>query len=72
MAQQTFHIGNRIKEKLKEEGHSVAWLVKQLSCERSSGYKILKQPHIHPERIKEISRIVKYDFFIDYSADLKK
>jgi hypothetical protein len=66
--EQTIHIGNLIRNKLKEDGRSVSWLAKKLHCDSSNIYRIFQKPHIDSEQLLNISIILCYDFFSDYSA----
>jgi lambda repressor-like predicted transcriptional regulator len=70
MAQQ-FHIGNLIKEKLKEKERSIAWLARKMSYDRSDLCKMLQYPNIPIERLRQISQALEYDFFKHYSNDLQ-
>ena len=65
-------IGNLIHEKLEEEKRSVAWLARKVHPKYDTFYKILKQDHIDTMLLLHISNILKYDFFVHYSALLKK
>ena len=72
MEKKTFNIGNLIRKKLKEQGHTVSWLAKQMGHDRSNLYKMLNNNHIHPDKIRQISKILKHDFFTDYSTDFQE
>jgi len=72
MEQQSIHIGNLIKEVLKKEDRSVAWLAKKISCDRSNLGKLLECPHLPSEKIRQISKNLNHDFFKDYSDDLQR
>ena len=66
------HIGELIKQKLKEQERSVAWLARQLSTDRSNLRRTLQYPDVHVSVIKRISDILGHDFFKDCSALLKE
>lgn len=66
------HIGNYIKEKLKEDGHSVTWFAEQICCTRTHVYKIFSKSSIDTEILERISRILDYDFFEEISKDINK
>ena len=72
MGKEIFNIGDLIKKSLKAQGHTVSWLAKQMAHDRSNLYKMLKNNHLHPDRIRQISKILKHDFFTDYSTDLQE
>jgi plasmid maintenance system antidote protein VapI len=61
------HIGKLIRAKMEAEGHSVAWLAKQLHCNRSNVYKIYQKQMIDTDMLLRISKILKTDFFNYYS-----
>ncbi|MDR1582298.1 MAG: hypothetical protein LBS55_03410 [Prevotellaceae bacterium] len=62
------HIGKLIQIKLKEDGHSVVWLAKQIHCDRSNMYRIFNNRHIDPELLLRFCKIFNYDFFNHYST----
>lgn len=63
------HIGQLIADELYHQGHSVSWLAKQLCCDRSNVYKILKKTNIDVELLQRISRVMNYNFFQYYLDD---
>jgi plasmid maintenance system antidote protein VapI len=65
---QTIHIGNIIRNKLKEDGRTVVWLAEKLHCDTSNIYRIFQKPHIDSEQLLNISLIIGCDFFAEYSA----
>jgi plasmid maintenance system antidote protein VapI len=67
---QTIHIGNIIRDKLREDGRTVAWLAGKLHCDTSNIYRIFQKSHIDSEQLFNLSIIMGYDFFADYSACL--
>jgi plasmid maintenance system antidote protein VapI len=64
------HIGQLIREKMKEEGRSAAWLAKQLYCNRSNIHKIFQKQTIDTDLLFRISKIMKVDYFEFYSDAL--
>ena len=66
------HIGNLIKEKLQEDGHSVTWFANQICCTRTHVYKIFEKANIDTELLERISKVLKYNFFKDISNDFEK
>jgi len=65
------HIGKIIKEKLKEFGHSVTWLAKEINCNRTNVYKIFNKSSIDTHQLVRISLALRHDFFLYYSDFLK-
>lgn len=64
------HIGNRIKQKLREDRRSAAWLAQQICCTRTNIYKILRKSSIDIALLVRISRVLGHDFFEDISKEL--
>ncbi|MDR0872703.1 MAG: XRE family transcriptional regulator [Prevotellaceae bacterium] len=67
---ETLHIGNYINQYLKNNGHTVAWLARQMNCERKKLYRIFNNSYIDTEILFSISHILKHDFFVLYSQSL--
>ena len=61
------HIGNIIREVLKQQGRSITWLGKQLGCSRQNIYKILRRNWIYTDMLLKISDLLDYDFFKCFS-----
>ena len=61
------HIGNVIREVLKQQGRSITWLGKQLGCSRQNIYKILRRNWIYTDMLLKISELLDYDFFKCFS-----
>ena len=66
------NIGQMIKEKLYEDGHSVTWLAKRLCCTRTNIYKIFSKENLDADLLWKISIALKYDFFREYSRKLQE
>ncbi len=64
------HIGNIIRQELKQQRQSVSWLAYQLNTDRSNMYRILKKRNLDAELLRRISVILNHDFFQYYSRDL--
>lgn len=60
------HIGNLIKEKLKERDLTASWLARQVHCDCSNFNKMLRKSHLDTELLMRISCILNFDFFIVY------
>ena len=63
-------IGNLIKQKLKDDERSMAWLAKKVNCDKSNFCKKLKNDNIELDLLLRISRVLKEDFFAKYSEIL--
>lgn len=63
------HIGKRLREILREQGHTVCWLAEQIPCERSNVYNIFQRPAINTELLATLSSVLNHDFFEELSAD---
>lgn len=64
------NIGAMIRQELKYQRRSVAWLAEQMGCDASNVYKILKKKSIDTQQLMRISRILEKDFFLVYSSKL--
>jgi len=56
------HIGKLIRKKLEEDGRSIAWFAKKLSCDRTNVYKIFETAQINTGQLVRISLILKHNF----------
>lgn len=65
------HIGHRIKQQLEAKGKTTVWLAQELGCHRTNIYKIYEKRTIDTGVLLHISRILRHDFFNDYSHDLE-
>lgn len=65
------HIGQSIKTQLEEQGQTTVWLARQLGCHRTNLYKIYEKQTIDTGILLHISKIMNYDFFKLYSAEIK-
>ena len=66
------HIGNRIKEVLKEQGMTVTDFAESLSCNRQNVYKIFDKHDINTDLLMHISIILDHDFFGEISEESRK
>ncbi len=66
------HIGKLVRQRLDENGHSVVWLARQLTCSRTNVYKIFEKSHLDTLMLARISTILRYDFFALLSDSLRK
>ena len=65
-------IGLLIKEVVEQQGHSVGWLTRQLSCDRSNVYRLFQRSNIDMISLERLCRILKHDFFLDLSQELRE
>jgi len=63
------HIGNRIRQKLKEQGRSVTWFARQICCTRTNVYKIFGKSSIDTDMLERIGRVLGHNFFEDISRN---
>ena len=63
------HIGQLIRQELKEQGRSVTWLAKNLNCSRSNVYIIFDKPTLDTSVLMQISKLLDVDFFRYYSEE---
>jgi transcriptional regulator with XRE-family HTH domain len=66
------HIGNRIKEVMKEKHMSAIAIAKIINCERTNIYNIFERESISSGLLVKFCHILKHDFFKDLSADTFK
>ncbi|MCQ2222498.1 MAG: helix-turn-helix transcriptional regulator [Bacteroidaceae bacterium] len=64
------HIGEIIRQKVKERGKSVVWLSRELSCSRTNVYKLYDKSSIDTDVLLRLSVILNCDFFAFYSQEL--
>ncbi|MBS7411428.1 MAG: hypothetical protein SPJ05_09810 [Candidatus Limisoma sp.] len=63
------HIGQLIRTKLKEDGHSITWFASQICCTRSNVYKIFANDNIDIRLLERICRVLHYNFFKDIADE---
>ena len=61
------HIGNLIKQKLRQQERSNAWLARKLFMDSSNVSKMVKRHYIDTDLLLRISIILEEDFFVYYS-----
>jgi len=64
-------IGEIIKQKLKANDRSMAWLAQKVNCDNSNFCKKLKNNNIDIDLLFRISEILQEDFFAHYSEILR-
>lgn len=72
MAEEGLHIGNCIKEELKRQDRSIAWLSRQVFCDRSNLSRALKNQYVDIGLLRRISISLKYNFFQMISDDVQR
>ena len=65
------HIGHLIEEELRKQERSVTWFANKLYCDRTNVYSIFKRESIDTALLLRISNILKHNFFIYYTKELK-
>jgi len=65
-------IGLAIRQKMSEHGTTIAWLARQVNCDRSNLGKQLHSKHIYPELLLKISVAMKTNFFEYYSLHCRQ
>jgi len=63
---QDIHIGEIIKEKLKEEKRSVAWLAEKVYKDPSNLRKILKKKSMDIDLLQRVSQALHHNFLNHY------
>ncbi|MCF0200835.1 MAG: XRE family transcriptional regulator [Bacteroidales bacterium] len=63
------HIGDAIRQRMKDNGQSVAWLARQLSCDRSNLHRKLAEPDMDTQLLWRISVVLHFDFFKLFSEE---
>ena len=68
----SINVGQLVKEELRRQKHNADWLAEQLHCDRSNVYHIFHRNDISTELLRNISRVLKHDFFQDLSQDFSR
>lgn len=66
------HIGELIKQQIKDSQISIVWFARQLSYSRANVYKIFASQSIDTNTLYRISLILKFDFFTLYSKKIEE
>lgn len=59
------HVGKMIEAELDRQGRSVAWLAKEIYCEKSNIYKMFKRKSIDLLQLIHISEVLQHNFLRD-------
>ena len=70
MDENTLHVGNLIRNELDQQGRRVEWFARQIPCDVSNAYKILKRHNIDVLLLIRISEILHHDFLEDCSQHM--
>ena len=65
------HIGNLIRQTLKESGYTVVWFAEQLAYTRVNVYKIFEKKSLDADLLMRISVMLGTNFFKQYSDELE-
>ena len=65
------HIGNLIRQTLKERGYTVVWFAAQLAYTRVNVYKIFEKKSLDADLLMRISVILDTNFFKAYSDEFE-
>ena len=71
MAKSDYHIGNCIKEELKRQDRSIAWLSRQVFCDRSNLSRVLQNQYVDISLLRRISISLRCNFFQKISDDVQ-
>lgn len=63
------HIGNILRERLKEDGRSVVWLARELGCHRTNVYNLFEKYSIDTQQLQRISVVMGFNFFDLYREE---
>lgn len=64
------HIGSIIEEVIREQGRSPSWIAKELCCDRTNIYNILKRESVDTNLLLKLSCILDYNFFQHFTESL--
>ena len=57
------HIGQLIRDELKQQGRTVTWLAKAINCDRTNIYNIFERESIDTNLLARISKALNRNFF---------
>jgi plasmid maintenance system antidote protein VapI len=66
------HIGEAIKQKVKERGMKVTDFAKAIHCNRTNVYDLYKRESIDVKLLRRISKVLEYDFVTEYGLSESK
>ena len=66
------NIGNLIREELRHQHRTNAWLAEQLNIDRRTLQRLYNKPSIDTQQLMRICKILDKDFFRYYSEALQE
>ena len=63
------HIGQRIKEVMKQKRISAIYVAKEIDCERTNIYNIFARKDINTKLLAQFSKVLNHDFFKELSKE---
>jgi hypothetical protein len=63
------HIGQRIKEVMRQKRVSVISIAREISCERTNIYNIFDRKDINTALLQKFSTVLQHDFFKEMSQE---
>ena len=66
------HIGQHIKEVMRQQGITATQMAKDICCARTHIHRIFLKDNIDIALLKRISSALNYDFFHDLSDEFKR
>ena len=64
------HIGNLIRDELRRQGHTNAWLAEQIGVTPRTLQKLFNKPSIDTQYLLLICQVLRTDFFRFYTGVL--
>jgi len=64
------HIGQLIRQELRNKGYTVSWMARELNCSRSNVYVIFEKATLDTAVLMQISKLLNVDFFQYYTDEL--
>ncbi len=64
------HIGNDIRQVLRNQGRSVTWLARELHTVRENVYDIFRRESLDTDLLRRISIILGHNFFKSISRNI--
>ena len=66
------HIGQHIKEVMRQQGVTATQLAKDICCARPHIHRIFRKDNIDIALLERISKALNYDFFRDLSDEFQR
>lgn len=71
MTNSKIHIGQLVREQVRQQGRHITWFAVQMGCSRNNVYNIFQSEGIDTEQLMRISQILNYNFFAAYQQAYK-